>query len=288
MTHNRRAQLLSTLDRLTRLPESPSVIVADNGSTDGTVEAIRECHPDVEVLPLAGNSGVLARNLAVARTDAPFVAFSDDDSWWEPGSLASARSVLRANPRLGLLCARIVVGEDGHEDPICTEMRASPVQLDPNLPGIPVLGFLACAAVVRRDAFQSVGGFEPRLHFGGEEELMATDLVAVGWAVRYLPELLVHHHPATARDDDWRRGRGIRNALWYQWLRRPASLAACRSVALLREARHDFVTARATVDALRGLPWVLRERRVVPPYLERELQRLDRSRPIGSARQYRC
>lgn len=288
MTRNRRSRLLKTLDRLTRLPEEPSLIVADNGSTDGTVEAVRDLYPDVDVLPLAGNTGVLARNLAVERTDAAFVAFSDDDSWWNPGSLAAARSVLRAHPRLGLICARIVVGEDGHEDPICTEMGMSPVELHADLPGIPILGFLACAAVVRREAFEAVGGFETRLHFGGEEELIATDLVAAGWGVRYLPNLLVRHYPAAGRDDEWRRRRGVRNALWYLWLRRPAASAVRRSVALLRDAQPDGVTVRAAVEALWGLPWVLRERRVVPSYLERELRRLEESRPNDSARQYRA
>lgn len=287
MTRNRRASLLNTLDRLVRLPEAPPVIVADNGSTDGTVAAVRDHYPEVEMLALPGNAGVVARNLAVARTDAPFVAFSDDDSWWAPGSLAVARSALREHPRLGLLCARIVVGADEDEDPICSEMATSPVRLDPGLPGTPVLGFLACAAVVRREAFQAVGGFEPRLHFGGEEELMAADLVAAGWGVRYLADLQVHHDPSPRRDDAWRRRRGIRNTLWFLWLRRPVASAAPRSLALLREARHDAVTARATVDALRGLPWVLRDRRVVPAYLERELRRLERSRPATSARQYR-
>lgn len=287
MTHNRRKSLLRTLDQLTRLPEMPSIIVADNGSSDGTTAAVRQRHPDVDVLALDRNLGVEARNLAAARSGARYVAFSDDDSWWAPGSLARAAALLDANPRLGLLCARIVVGDEAMEDPVCDEMRDSPVRLDPDLPGVPILGFLACAAVVRREAYEGVGGFDARFHFGGEEELLATDLAVAGWGVRYVPELVAHHHPSLARDPRWRRRRGIRNTLWSLWLRRPAGHALRRSGSLMRDARHDAVTIGATLDALRGLRWVLRERRVVPAHLERELRRLELARDGASTRQYR-
>lgn len=45
ITHNRRSELLRTLDELAALPEAPPVIVTDNGSTDGTAEAVAERHP---------------------------------------------------------------------------------------------------------------------------------------------------------------------------------------------------------------------------------------------------
>jgi hypothetical protein len=51
----------------------------------------------------------------------------------------------------------------------------------PDLPGPPVLGFIACGGIVRRAAFLEVGGFNSRLGVGGEEELLAVDLTARGW-----------------------------------------------------------------------------------------------------------
>ena len=50
ITHQRRDELLRTLGSLRALPEQPGVVVVDNGSTDGTADAVASQHPEVEVL----------------------------------------------------------------------------------------------------------------------------------------------------------------------------------------------------------------------------------------------
>lgn len=56
-SRDRRDSLRATLDRLTRLPERPAVTVVDNGSRDGTPEAVRAGHPSVGVVSLGYNAG---------------------------------------------------------------------------------------------------------------------------------------------------------------------------------------------------------------------------------------
>jgi GT2 family glycosyltransferase len=170
ITYQRRDEALGAVERLTGLPEQPPIVLVDNGSTDGTADAVRERFPQVDVLALDWNAGAVGRNLGVRRLATPYVAFCDDDTWWQPGSLAAAADALDAFPGLAIVNARIVVEPSGREDPIVAELRDSPVPGPDWLPG-PALGsFLAGAAVVRRKAFESVGGFSPRLWLGGEEE----------------------------------------------------------------------------------------------------------------------
>ncbi|MCU1615871.1 MAG: hypothetical protein JWO98_3411 [Frankiales bacterium] len=286
ITHQRRAELLLALTRLRDLPEQPHVVVVDNGSTDGTAVAVRERFPDVELIVSPANLGAVGRNLGVARLDTPFVAFCDDDTWWEPGSLRLAADALAAHPRLAVVTARIVVEPSGVEDPIVAELRDSPVRGADWLPG-PALGsFLAGASVLRREAFEQVGGFSGRLWLGGEEELMAGDLAARGWELCYLPQLTVHHQASRARDPHLRRRDGIRNTLWTTWLRRPLRPALRRTAHLLRTVPRDRVTASALVEAVRGLPWVVRERRVLPPQAEARFAALDRAQRRSTARRY--
>src|SRR5215210_4991945 len=102
-TRERPTELAHVLARLLALPERPPVVVADNGSADGTPAAIRARFPSVQVLELGENRGAAARNAAVAALGTSYVAFSDDDSWWAPGALARAVEVFDAHPRLGLL-----------------------------------------------------------------------------------------------------------------------------------------------------------------------------------------
>lgn len=57
ITHNRRAELARTLDRLEDLPERPAVIVVDNGSADGTAAYVRWNYPAVTLITAAPTSG---------------------------------------------------------------------------------------------------------------------------------------------------------------------------------------------------------------------------------------
>ncbi|SFF76201.1 Glycosyltransferase, GT2 family [Blastococcus tunisiensis] len=286
ITHQRRDEVLRALDRLLALPEQPRVVVVDNGSTDGTADAVRARFPQVELVASPENLGAVGRNVGVGLLDAPYVAFCDDDTWWEPGSLTAAADVLDAHPRLAVVTARILVEPGGTEDPIVAELRDSPVHGADWLPG-PALGsFLAGASVVRREAFLAVGGFSERLWLGGEEELMAGDLAAAGWELCYLPQLTVHHQASRARDPHRRRRDGIRNTLWTTWLRRPLRPALRRTVHLLRTVPRDRVTARGLLDAARGLPWVLRERRVLPPHAEARFAALEDAQRSSPARRY--
>lgn len=146
--------------RLLALPEAPAIIVVDNGSTDDTVATLRDLGAGVTVLELGHNAGAAGRNIGVAHARTPYVAFADDDSAWAPGALTHAARLLDQHPDLALVAARILVGDDATLDPMCAEMAASPLPAAPGSPGPSVLGFAACGAVVRRDAFLRVGGFD--------------------------------------------------------------------------------------------------------------------------------
>ncbi|SFF62692.1 Glycosyltransferase, GT2 family [Actinoplanes philippinensis] len=286
ITWQRREEALACLGRLRELPEQPHVVLVDNGSADGTADAVRERFPEVEVVALPENLGAVGRNIGVRRTSTPYVAFCDDDTWWSPGDLSRAADVLDDCPRLALVNARIVVEPSGAEDPIVTELRDSPVPAPDWLPG-PALGsFLAGASVVRRDAFVRAGGFSERLWLGGEEELLATDLIAAGWELCYLEELTVHHRASRLRDSTHRRRVGLRNTLWFTWLRRPLVPAVRRTLFLARTVPRDRTSLLGAVDAVRGLGWLLADRRPRPAVVEARLGRLDEAQRRSTARRY--
>ncbi|MEV4113653.1 glycosyltransferase [Nonomuraea sp. NPDC049695] len=286
ITWNRREEALTSVGRLLALPERPHVVLVDNGSDDGTAQAVARAHPEVDVVALEENLGAVGRNVGVARLRTPYVAFTDDDTWWEPGSLSRAADVLDAHPRLAVVTARILAEPGGRDDPIVAELRDSPVRGPSWLPG-PALGsFLAGASVLRREAFLECGGFNRRLWLGGEEELLAVDLATAGWELCYLEELTVHHQASRLRDPHARRRVGLRNTLWFTWLRRPLGAALRRTAHLARTVPHDRVSALAALDALCGLPWVLAERRRVPPQVEARLASLEASQENSRARRY--
>jgi GT2 family glycosyltransferase len=286
ITYERRDEALVAVGRLLALPERPRVVLVDNGSTDGTAAAVRSRYPEVDVIALAENLGAVGRNIGVSHLDTPYVAFCDDDTWWEPGSLTYAADLLEKYPRLGVVNARILVEPGGREDPIVPELRDSPIEGPEWLPG-PALGsFLAGASVVRRSAFLGCGGFSPRLWLGGEEELLASDLATAGWELCYIEDLTVHHQASVLRDRHLRRRVGLRNTLWFTWLRRPVRPALRRTIHLARTVPRDRISVLAAMDALRGMPWVLAERRPLPPEVEARFLALERPQRESTARRY--
>jgi GT2 family glycosyltransferase len=266
-TRNRCTELVRTLRHLSALPERPHLVVVDNASSDGTAAAVRRGFPGAELVALRRNRGAWARNVGVMRCRTAYVALSDDDSWWEPGSLATAAAVLDACPWAGLLAARVLVGAAGGPDPANTAMSASPLS-GSRLPGPRILGFLGCAAVFRREAFLAAGGFSRLLFHGGEEQLLAYDLAAAGWSACYVPEIVARHHPSPVRDDMVRACQLSRNRVLVAWMRRPVRHAAAETARLAALARRDPVAARALAGALARLPVALLQRRALPADLE--------------------
>ncbi|WP_307841437.1 glycosyltransferase family 2 protein [Streptomyces endocoffeicus] len=283
-TRDRAEGLATALEHLTALPERPPVVVVDNGSTDHTRAMVAERFPRVRVLALGANRGAPARNDGVRAIGTPYVAFSDADSWWRPGALARAATLLNGHPRLGLLAAQVRVGPAERPDPLNATLAASPVGRAEDLPGREVFGFLAHGAVVRRGAFLEVGGFHPLIFFGGEETLLAYDLAAMGWGVSYCPEVVAHHHPGPSSRDAERTAVLRRNELIGCWLRRPLPLAARRTAGLLTEAGRDPVARAALGGLLARLPTALWQRRPLPPWVEEAARRVDRQRTDDAPR----
>ncbi|MFH8976692.1 glycosyltransferase family 2 protein [Streptomyces sp. NPDC017890] len=273
-TRNRSASLAVTVRHLLALPERPEVLVVDNASTDDTRAMLARDFPQVRVVSLPFNRGALARTHGVRALDTPYVAFSDDDSWWAPGALTAAARHFDEHPRLGLLSARTLVGPAHTADPLNDLLAASPLGAATDLPGTQVLGFLGCAAVTRRTSYLDAGGYHPLLFFGAEETLLAYDLAARGWGVTHCPDVVAHHHPDPGPRTD-RPAVVRRNELLTAWLRRPLPHALARTRALAADARHDPHARRALRETLTRLPAALRARRPLPPHVERAARLLD-------------
>jgi len=281
LTHQRPLELARSLRHLCALPEQVPILVVDNGSNDGTCAMLEREFPQVAVIKAGRNLGAAGRNLGAAHVMTPYVAFSDDDTWWAPGSLALAADLLDRYPQVAALTARVLVGTEQREDPTCAQMAASPLSRSEPLPGKPILGLLAGASTFRNDAFLATGGYQPKFFLGGEETLLALDLVSKGWTLLYVPALTVFHYPSALRNPERRRKLLTRNAVWSAWLRLPAPLAIARTMELAPDVWRDAGGIRGWWEALRGLPWALRHRRVIPPAVETMWRLLERSEASG-------
>lgn len=153
MTRNRSDGLARALGQLATLRPRPPVIMIDNGSTDDTVQRTVTEQPWVVIIRKRRNRGALARNTGVGAARTPYIALCDDDSWWSSDALATAESILDDYPEVAVVVGKVMVGAERRVDPTSEELSVSPLDGAADLPGPSVLGFQACAAVVRKKAF---------------------------------------------------------------------------------------------------------------------------------------
>ena len=276
LTYNCASRIQAVLERLLEL--GAPVVAVDNGSSDGTADVLER--PGVEVVRLPRNIGAAGRNAGVARAWTPYVLFCDDDGWYERDGLDVACALLDAHPRLALVNARILVRDEARLDPISVEMSQSPVPDRAGIPGSVLLSFMAGAAVVRRRAYQQVGGYDERFFIGGEEETLSFPLAKAGWQMRYVPRVVMHHHPSLANAGNL-RAYGMRNTLWTAWLHRRWRSAVRYTAFTLADTPKNGDFAHGLLMALAGLPWVLTERQPMSSELDADLRLLDRRRYAG-------
>ena len=278
-SRNRAAELAVTVTRLLDTTPCP-IILVDNGSDDDSVAVVNRLAERsgnrLQVIGLDANRGAVGRNVGVAASRTPYVAFCDDDSWWAADAPGIAADLFDRHQTLGLLAARTIVWPERREDPLSTHLAASALGTKQDLPGPSILGFMSCAAVVRKRAFEEAGGFSDILHFRGEEQLLALDMAALGWDLCYCRDLVAVHQPSVARATTAAQdARVLRNDVLTTWMRRPMRQCLKATGALLAGALRDREHARGAAEAIRRLPAVINARRQLPDAVEQALALLE-------------
>lgn len=114
-----------------------------------------------------------------------------------------------------------------------------------------------------------------RFGVGGEEQVLALDLLRKGWRLAYVDEIVAHHLPSPVRDPEKRKRLEVRNALWSAWLRRPAASAWSATWRIIKSSLKDRVRRTGIRDAVAGIPWVLSRRDPVPNHESQQLTRAE-------------
>jgi GT2 family glycosyltransferase len=183
------------------------VLVVDNGSTDGTVDAVRRAHPWAELHENGANLGYAAGNNAGIRIalERGFEAILvlNPDAVAAPGALAALLEAFVASPRAGgfqpVLVAR---GDAGRADSLGLRPRRTfggedagrggPVPPETALPA-PIFGPCGAAALYRSDALRAVGLLDDGLYLLAEDLDLAFRLQAAGWDALLVPAARVIH-----------------------------------------------------------------------------------------------
>jgi N-acetylglucosaminyl-diphospho-decaprenol L-rhamnosyltransferase len=182
------------------------IVVVDNGSTDGTADAVAEVFPEVVLLRLHENVGFgRAVNLGAASASGDVLLVVNNDAICAP-DFAERMLAPFADPGIGMAAA--VLTQRPHPDRIDSagielDVTVGSWDLGWNAPVASLgarepIGPCGGAAAYRRSAWQDAGGFEPALFAYWEDVDLALRLRRAGWRSAFVPQALaLHRHGAT-------------------------------------------------------------------------------------------
>jgi GT2 family glycosyltransferase len=188
------------------------VVYADSASSDGSPALAREL--GIEVIDVDASEPLTAargRNVGFARAlelapDLEQVQFLDGDCSLEPGWLAIAERTLALRPEVGALCGTL--REREREASIWTRLADMEWASEPGEARV-----AGGNLMLRREAFEEVGGFDAGL-VGAEDSELCFRLGKRGWTVLRLPDAMVVHDGAASGFAAWWR-RSLRNGKAY-------------------------------------------------------------------------
>jgi N-acetylglucosaminyl-diphospho-decaprenol L-rhamnosyltransferase len=256
-TWNGRELLVRCLESLAAQTVEHRVIVADNGSADGTAAVVRDRFPEVEIVELDRNYGFAGGvNRGVERGEAPVVVLVNNDVECDPVFVERIVAPLQADGPVGMVTGlllrpgRAVIDSYGIE---CDRTLAA----YPRFAGAPypetrlddehLLGPSGGAAAYRRDALTEAGAFDERMFAYMEDVDLALRLRGDGWIAVGAPEATGIHLGSATIGHRSRRQVEIAGASRAYMLRRYGVLRGGLATAGWTLALEAGVTAMETV-----------------------------------------
>jgi GT2 family glycosyltransferase len=276
LSRDRKADLLACL-RSVRALDHPrvEVVVVDNGSSDGSPDAVEAAFPEVHLVRHPSNAGAAGgRNLGLRYVEeelpgAEYLLFVDDDAVLDPGCLRAMVETAEHDAGIGIVAPKAFRTLESRELVSAGGMTFDPYtgsvhdvgageidrgQYDRPCPVQACPGF---AFLVRRAVFDRVGDFDEAFNpYGWEDVDFSLRVRAAGYSVWYAPAARVAHKggklgrgPIAGRERD--KARNLVRLVWRHatWPQRIcfALLLPLRTLALaareLRRGNRGFLAA---------------------------------------------
>lgn len=269
-------------------------IVVDNGSTDGTVEHLRQRFPWVRVVALGENRGFAGGNNAgVREARGTFVAFLNNDTVADPTWLRALRDGIDPAAGFMLTTSRIVYMHDPSIIDSAGDgmlrwggafKRDHGAPVDVALISGEVFGVCGAACLMPRATFEELGGFDEDFFASHEDVDLSYRARLRGYRCRYIADAVVRHHGSATlgRVSASAVFYGQRNLEW-MYLKNTPGVLLVRTLpghlvyiaaAAVHFTRGGLGRAfwRAKLAALAGVPGMLRKRAAI-----------QRSRRVGAS-----
>jgi N-acetylglucosaminyl-diphospho-decaprenol L-rhamnosyltransferase len=205
VTWNTRDLTLAALTHLRAAASGSTVtlLVQDNGSSDGTAAAIAAAYPDADVEAGPTNLGFAAGvNRALLRSSAPWVMLLNSDAWPEPGALERLLECAARHPRAAAVAPKLLRPDDRLEHSTwpfpslrvataaaCTAGR----YVWPHDEERAVDWAVGAALLLRRSALDAIGDLDDSLFMYAEDLDWCWRAHDASWETWFTPDAVVRH-----------------------------------------------------------------------------------------------
>jgi hypothetical protein len=205
---NRRDDTLECLDSLSRSTyQHFSVLVLDNHSVDGSVEAIQARYPDTQIVPIEENRGYAGNNnvgikIALER-GADWVFVLNEDTILDSECLARLVEAGEQDAQIGIVGPMVyhydepgyIQSAGGILGPYWQSIHLSKDEVDTGQWSTvhPVEWISGCAILVRRPVIEQVGMIDERFFYYWEETEWCLRTGKAGWKILHVPQAKLWH-----------------------------------------------------------------------------------------------
>lgn len=205
---NRREDTLACLaSLLNNTYENHKAIVLDNASTDGSVKAIQDAFPSVEILNLTENRGYAGNNnvgiKAALSQQADWVFVLNEDTTLDPTCIAKLIEIGESDPKIGVLGPMVyhydepdVIQSAGGQ--FSRYLEASHIAQNKSDQGQfyepHQVGWISgCAILVRQEVIEQLGMLDERFFYYWEETEWCLRAGRHGWKIVHVPQAKLWH-----------------------------------------------------------------------------------------------
>lgn len=253
------------------------LVIVDNGSRAEERPKLTDLPPGASIIQCETNTGfAAANNLGARDADTPYLVLLNPDAFPEPGWLAALIAHAEAQPGAAAVGSTQIRADaprvfDGTGDVLHASGLAYRANYGRPRTEPPPLGesFAACGAamLIRREAFEAVGGFDENYFCFFEDVDLCFRMRLARWRVLQAPDAVVEHvgGGVVGRRSAFADFHGARNRVWtfvkcmpaaLFWPLLPAHLLACALAATAAALRgSDFAAWRGYMAGLATMPW---------------------------------
>lgn len=262
------------------------VIVVDDASSDQSVDGVTSRCPNARVIKLEHNVGFAAsNNLGARKARGRWLALLNNDAFPRPDWLARIIDATQRHPDFAFFASRLVLAErpdrlDGTGDVYHVSGIAWRRHHDQSGEGVAqsaeeVFSSCGAAGLYSREVFLQAGGFDEDFVAYHEDVDLGFRLRLQGHHCLYVPDAVVEHLGSSSygRNSNFPIYQGHRNLVWTFFKNMPTGMfwrylpthvmANAFSLVYHSLTGHARSIWRAKIDAVRGMPLVLRKRRQI-------------------------